>query len=120
MKRELQWITNEDITETLKTLWKLGLVENKPSSDKSFYFLTDNFNKADRRPHILTTMATPILGKSTSAEILSPTIEDEIDSFLASGLENIDNASSETLDLIGNAHKNIRYEKIKDILLRDI
>ena len=48
-------------------------------------------------------MATPIVGKIASAEILSPTIEDEIDLFVASNLENIDNDSSETLDLISSA-----------------
>ena len=47
-------------------------------------------------------MATPIVRKSASAEILSP-IEDEIDSFVASDVENIHNDSSETLNLIGSA-----------------
>ena len=56
-------------------------------------------------------MATPILGKSASAEILSPTIEDEIDSFVASDVENIDNDSSKTLNLIGSAYKYIKYKK---------
>ena len=42
IKRELQSITNEDITDTLKTLCEMRLTENKPSNDKSSYFLTDN------------------------------------------------------------------------------
>ena len=70
---------------------------------QKFYFLADNFNIAYRQSHIPTTMATPIVGKIASAEILSPTIEDEIDLFVASDLENIDNDSSETLDLISSA-----------------
>ena len=34
IKRELQSITNEEITDTLKTLCDLGLIENKPSNAK--------------------------------------------------------------------------------------
>ena len=78
---------------------------------QKFYSLADNFNIAYRQSHIPTTMATPILGKSASAEILSPTIEDEIDSFVASDVENIDNDSSKTLNLIGSAYKYIKYKK---------
>ena len=82
------------------------------------YFLIDNFNIGDSQAHIPTTMATPIIEKSASAEILLPTAEDEIDSFVTSDVENNGNGSSETLYLIAN--KNMKYEKIKDILLRDI
>ena len=70
--------------------------------------------------HIPATIATPIIKISVSSEILSPTVEDEIDSFVTSDVENNDNDSSETLDLIDSAYKNIKYKKIKDILLRDI
>ena len=103
IKRELQSITNEEITNTLKTLCEMRLIENKPSNDKSSYFLIDNFYIADSQPHIPTTMATPIIEKSASSEILSPTVEDEIDSFVTSDVENNDNDSSETLDLINSA-----------------
>ena len=65
-------------------------------------------------------MTTPIIEKSATSETLSPTVEDEIDSFVTSNVESNDNNSSETLDLIDNAYKNIKYRKIKDILLRDI
>ena len=118
IKKELQSITNEEITDTLKTLCEMRLIENKSSNDKSSYFLTDNSYIADSQPHIPTTMATPIIEKSASSEILSPTVEDEIDSFVTSDVENNDNDSSETLDLIDSAYKNIKYKKI--ILLRDI
>ena len=56
-------------------------------------------------------MATPIIEKSASSEILSPTVEDEIDSFVTSDVDNNDNDSSETLDLIDSAYKNIQYKK---------
>ena len=104
----------------MKTLCEMGLIGNKPSNDKSSYFLTDNSYIADSQPHIPTTMATPIIEKSAASEILSPTVEDEIDSFVTSDVESNDNDSSETLDLIDSAYKNIKYKKIKDILLRDI
>ena len=58
--------------------------------------------------------------KSASAEILSYTAENEIDSFATTDVENNDNDCSETLDLINSAYKNIKYKKIKDILLRGI
>ena len=47
IKKELQSITNEEITDTLKILCELGLIENKPSNDKSSYFLIDNFFKTE-------------------------------------------------------------------------
>ena len=99
-------------------MW-IGIDKNKPSNNKS-YFLIENFNIADSQPHIPTTTATLITEKSASAEILSPTVEDEIDSFVTSDVENNGNDSSETLDLIDSAYKNITYKKIKDILLWDI
>ena len=120
INRELQAIINEEITDSLKTLCEMKLIENKPSNDKRSYFLTDNSCIANSQPHISTTMATSIIEKSTSSEILSPAVEDEIDSFVTSDVENNDNDSSETLDLIDSAYKNIKYKKIKDILLRDI
>ena len=120
IKRELQSITNEEKTDTLKTLREMRLVQNKPLNDKSFYFVTYYSCIADSQPHIPITMATPIIEKSASSEILSPSVEDEIDSFVTSDVENNNNDSSETLDLIDSAYKNIKYKKIKDILLRDI
>ena len=120
LKRDLQSITSEEITDTLKTLCEMKLIENKPSNDESSYFLIDNFYIADSEPQIPTTMTTPIIEKSATSETLSPTVEDEIDSFFTSDVESNDNNSSETLDLIDSAYKNIKYRKIKDILLRDI
>ena len=61
IKKELQSITNEEITDTLKILCELGLIENKPSNDKSSYFLIDNFNTANSQPHIPIMMATPVI-----------------------------------------------------------
>ena len=55
----------------------MKLIENKPSNDKSSYFLIDNSYIADSQSHIPTTVATSIFEKSASAKILSPTVEDE-------------------------------------------
>ena len=101
----------------MKTLRDLGVIENKPSDDKISHFLIDNINIADSQLHVPTITATPIIERSTTGEVLSPTIEDEIDSFITSDVENNDNEYSETLDLIDSAYKNIKYRKIKDILL---
>ena len=98
----------------------MRVIGNKPSNNKSPYFLIDYINIADFQRQIPTIMATPIMEKSTSAEILSYTAEDEIDSFVTSDVENNDNDCTETLDLINSAYKNIKYKKIKDMLLRDI
>ena len=41
VKKELHSITNTDINNTLKKLVEIG-IENKPSKNKSSYFLSDN------------------------------------------------------------------------------
>ena len=56
-------------------------------------------------------MATPLMGKSASAEVLSPTTEYEIESFVIGDVENNDNDSSETLDLTDSANKSIKHKK---------
>ena len=58
-------------------------------------------------------MATPVIAKSASAELLLPAVEDEVKSFLTSDAENNENNCSETLDLIDSAYKNIEYKKLK-------
>ena len=63
IKRELQSITNEEITDTLKTC-EMRLIENKPSNDKSSFFRTDKSYIADSQPHIPTAMATPVIEKA--------------------------------------------------------
>ena len=60
VKKEVQLITNSDISNTLKLLSEIGRIENKPLKDKSSYFLIDN-NITDSQPHIPTIMATPLV-----------------------------------------------------------
>ena len=57
VKKEFQLITNTDINKTLEVLSEMGRIENKPSKDKSFYFLIDK-NIIDSQLHISTIMAT--------------------------------------------------------------
>ena len=47
-------------------------------------------------------------------------VPDQIDSFISSDTEPDATEFSDTLDVIDNAYKNIKYQKIKDILLKDI
>ena len=97
----------------------MGRIENKPSKDKSSYFLSEN-NITDSEPHIPKIMATPLVEASSFTDILSPSIEDQINSFVSSDAENDNNNSLETLEVIDNAYKYAKYKKIKDILLADI
>ena len=97
----------------------MGKIKNKPSKDKSSYFLSEN-NTADSEPHIPTIMATLLVETSLFTHIPSPSIEDQINSFVSSDTENDNNNSLETLEVIDNAYKYAKYKKIKDILLADI
>ena len=80
VKKELHLITNTDVSNTLKILIEMGRIENKPSKDKSSYFLSEN-NITDSEPHIPTIMATPLVETSSFTDIPSPSIEDQINSF---------------------------------------
>ena len=74
----------------------------------------------DFEPHIPTIMATPLVETSSSTDILSPSIEDQINSFVSNDTENDNNNSLETLEVIDNAYKYAKYKKIKDVLLPEI
>ena len=95
----------------------MGRVENKSSKDKSTHFFIEN-NIADSQLHIPTIMATPLVETSSCPEILSPSVEDQIKSFVSG--ENDNNNSLETLDVIYNAYTYVKYKKIKDVLLPEI
>ena len=64
-------------------------------------------------------MATLLVETSSSTDILSPSFEDQINSFVSSDTEN-DNNSLETLEVVDNAYKHAKYKKIKDVLLPEI
>ena len=119
VKKELHLITNTDVNNTLKILIEMGRIKNKPSKDKSSYFLSEN-NITDSEPPIPTIMATPLVEASSFTDIPSPSIEDQINSFVSSDTENDNNNSLETLEVIDNAYKYAKYKKIKDVLLPEM
>ena len=65
-------------------------------------------------------MATPLVETSSLTDIPSPSIEDQINSFVSSNTENDNNNSLETLEVIDNAYKYAKYKKIKDVRLPEI
>ena len=65
-------------------------------------------------------MATPLVETSSFTDIPSPSIEDQINSFVSSDTENDNNNSLETLEVIDNAYKYAKYKKLKDVLLPEI
>ena len=97
----------------------MGRIKNKPSKDKSFYFLSEN-NKTDSEPYIPTIMTISLVETSSFTDIPSTSIEDQINCFISSDTENDNNNSLETLAVIDNTYKYAKYKKIKDILLPDI
>ena len=119
VKRELHLITNTYVNNTLKILIEMGRIENKPSKDKSSYFLSDN-NITDSEPHIPTVTATPLVETNSFTDILSPSVEEQINSFVSRDNENHNNNSLETLEVIDNAYKYANYKKVKDLLLPEI
>ena len=119
VKMEFDLITNTDMSNTLIVLSEMGRVKNKQSKDENSYFHIDN-NIIDSQPLIQTIVATPLVETSSFNDILSISVEDQIDSFVSSAIENDNNNSLETPDLIDNAYKYIKYKQIKDILLPEI
>ena len=65
-------------------------------------------------------MTTPLVETSSFTDILSPSVEDQINSFVSSDTENDNNNSLETLEVVDNAYKHAKYKKIKDVLLPEI
>ena len=65
-------------------------------------------------------MTTPLVETSSSTIILSPRIEDQINSFVWSDTEKDNNNSLEILEVIDNAYKHAKYKKIKHALLPEI
>ena len=97
----------------------MGRIENKPSKDTSTYFVSEN-NITGSEPYIPTIMATPLAEATSFTDIPSPSIEDQINSFLSGDTENDNNNSLETLEVRDNAYKYATYKKIKDVLLPGI
>ena len=93
----------------------MGRIENKPSRDKSSYFLSDN-NITDSEPHTPLIMATLLVETSLFNDILSSSVEDQINSFVSSDNENDNDNSLGTLEIIDNVYKYAKYRKVKGAL----
>ena len=80
-------------------------------------------NKTPSLPYhtiISTIAATPLVETSSFTDILSPSVEEQINSVISSDTEHDNNNSLETPAVIDNAYKHAKYKKIKDVLLPEI
>ena len=65
-------------------------------------------------------IAAPLVESIPFTDILSPSVEDQINFFVSNDTGNDNNNSLETLDVIDNAYKYVKHKKIKDILQPEI
>ena len=68
-------------------------------------------------PPVSPPISPPLVETSSFNDILFPSAEDQIYSFVSSDTENDNNNSLETLEVIDNAYKYTKYKKIKDVVL---
>ena len=122
VKKDLQTtITYNDINENLVRLTEVGIIKNKPSNNRnSYYLIDDSTDITDSQPAILTIANTPIVEKIVNLDNNLNSVPDQIDSFISSDTEPDATEFSDTLDVFDNTFKNVKYQKIKDILLEDI
>ena len=114
VKKDLQTstITNNYINENLARLTGIGKIKNKPSNNRnSYYLIDDGTDVTDSPTPILTITNTPIVQKNVNLDNSLNRVPDQIDSFISSDTEP---------DATHFSYKNIEYQKIKDILLKDI
>ena len=114
VKKDLQTstITNNDINENLARLTEIGKIKNKPSNNRnSYYLIDDSTDVTDSQTPILTITNTPIVEKNVNLDNSLNSVPDQIDSFISSDTEP---------DATDFSSKNVKYQKIKDILLKDI
>ena len=122
VKKDLQTIiTNSDINENLARLTEIKKIKNKPSNNRnSYYLIDDGTDITDPQPPILTMRNTPIVAKNVNLDNPLNIVPDQIDSFVSSDTEPDAAEFLDTLEVFDNAYKNIKYQKIKDILIKDI
>ena len=58
-------------------------------------------------------MTTPLVETSSFTDILSPSVEDQINSFVSSDTENDNNNSLETLEVVDNTYKYAKYKTLR-------
>ena len=111
VKKDLQTpITNSGINENLARLSEIGKIKNKPSNNTDSYYLTDDSTDIkDSQPTILTITNTLIVEQNVNLDNPLNSVPDQIDSFISNDTESDATAFSDTLDVFGNAYKNIKY-----------
>ena len=111
VKKDLQTpIANNDINENLARLSEIGKIKNKPSNNRdSYYLIDDRTDIKDSQPTILTITNTPIVEQNANLDNPLNSVPDQIDSFISNDTESDATAFSDTLDVFGNAYKNIKY-----------
>ena len=109
VKKDLQTtMTINDINVNSARLTEIGKIKNKPSNNKnSYYLIDDSTDIKDSQQPILTIINTPIVEKNVNLD-KSLNTEPDVTEF------------SDALDVIDDAYKNIKYQKIKNIFLKDI
>ena len=122
VKKDLQTtITYNDINENLVRLTEVGIIKNKPSNNRnSYYLIDDSTGITDSQTAVLTIANTQIVEKNVDLDNNLKSVLDQIDSFISSDTDPDATEFSETLDVFDNTFKNVKYQKIKDILLEDI
>ena len=114
-------ITYNDINENLGRLTEVGIIKNKPSNNRnSYYLIDDSTGITDSQTAVLTIANTQIVEKNVDLDNNLKSVPDQIDSFISSDTDPDATEFSETLDVFDNTFKNVKYQKIKDILLEDI
>ena len=122
VKKDLQTtITYNNINENFVRFTEIGIIKNKPSNNRnSYYLIDDNTDITDSQPPILTITNTPIVEKNANLNNNLNSVPDQIDSFISSDSEPDATEFSVTLDVLDNTFKNVKYQKIKNILIEDI
>ena len=103
----------------MERLTEIGKIKNKLSNNRnSYYLIDDSTDITDFQPPILTITNTPIVEKNVNLD--NNSVPDQIESFISSDTEPDATEFSDILEVLDNTFKNVKYQKIKDILLEDI
>ena len=96
-------------------------MKNNPSNNRNSYYLIDNSTIiTDSQSAIPTLTNTPIIEKNVDLGNNLNGVPDQIDTSITSDTEPDAKEFSDTLDVFDNTFKNVKYQKIKDILLEYI
>ena len=102
-------------------------VEIKPPNGKSFYYLieckktlSDRMNLRNFQYPTPKILATLFIEDDTLNSTHSSTVENQINTSVSRNREPQDIGLPDTFNLIDSAYSNVKYKKIKDVLIKDI